>query len=170
MNQPSIPLSRSATIARFHGREALTRQRGETLLGGIELAVAYEAPEQGLGDVGEAVGDGCLRGGKPDLDNLRRIGRLTIGSRQAGGKLGLQSRQRVGGSAGHQPGNELAWIGDLIPRHNPRHERVRADRIHLQGRRHRRVYDLVLGRHVRDFPGGGASGFQPAMVRAQSRA
>jgi hypothetical protein len=38
------------------------------------------------------------------------------------------------------------------------------------GARRHRVHDLVLTRHIRGFSGRGASGFQPAMVRAPSRA
>ena len=118
-----------------------------------------------------------LTGGwKPDLHDFRRVGGLAISSRQAKGELRLQSHQSVGQYhvwgrlGGHQAGDEFAWTGDLIPRHDPGHQRMRSNRVRLKGARHHRVYDLVLGLHVRDFLGGGVHGCQPAMARAQSRA
>ena len=59
--------------------------------------------------------------------------------------------------------------GSLVPRDDPGHERVRSDRIRLEGARHHRVDDLILGGHVLAFLGT-RSGFQPAIVRAHSLA
>ena len=113
--------------------------------------------------------------GKPDLDDFRRIGWLAISQRQTGRKLVPQPSQRVGQQhvggrrIGHQAGHEPTWPGGLVPRDDSGHERVRSDRIRLEGARHHRVDDLILGGHVLAFLGF-RSGLQPAIVRANSRA